>query len=255
MKYNELNRYEIYLLENFTPATASTYKKAVDFLLQDQYLLDCRALDIAKVIEKLKVIKYKNQYSKYKNAFIKFCEFQRIILDSHILREFELLSNEKKKNRRNLKQVELKDIVNHIKVIKDKKLKLSFETMLHTGLRVSEISQIKKNDCVIFDNTIEFSIIAKGGTFEKVFFPCVQNQRLFNDLKGLIENTNSEKVFYSPNYLQTKAIEKGFHCHDLRRAFAKLDYKKNKDLEHTMNALRHKNIKNTKIYVNSKIKI
>lgn len=255
VKYNELNRYEKFLLKNYTPATAATYKKAVDFLLHDQYFLDCRTLDTDKVIQKLIAIKYKNQYSKYKNAFLKFCDFQGIEIQKNVLLELELIKTDKIKKRRKLKQIALKDIQNHIKVIQDKKLKLSFEMMLNTGLRVSELTQIKKEDCLVSKNSIEFSFIAKGGNIEKITFPFSQNERLFNNLTSLIENTHTGKIFYSTNYIQTKANEKGFHCHDLRRAFAKLDYKKNKNLEHTRVALRHTNVKNTKIYVNSKIKI
>lgn len=255
MKYNVLNDYENYLTRFYTPATAKTYKKAVDYLLKEQSFLDCRNLDADKVMIQLKAMKYKNQYSKYKNAFIKFCEFQNIELKRDFLLELELLNLEKKRKKRVLKHVDLKDILNHLKVIKDKKLKLSFETMLNTGLRVSEISQIKKKNCILAKEYIEFSFVAKGGMIESVTLYFESNPKLFNDLKELIENTKADNVFYSANYLQTKAEQKGFCCHDLRRAFAKLDYQKHKNIKLTMKALRHKEEKNTKIYINSKVKV
>ena len=255
MKYNELNRFEDFLIGEYTATTAATYKKAMDFLLQDQYLFDCHNLDVEKVIHKLKTIKYKNQYSKYKNAFLKFCLFLDIKLDEKTRNELDLLNAEKIKKRRKLIPVELDNILNRLKIMKDKKLRYSFETMLNTGLRVSELSQIKKEDCIIEKNTIVFNFTGKGGKKEKVIFYSNQDQRLFIALKTLIENTKGNKVFYSVNYLQKKANENGFCCHDLRRAYAKINYKKHHDINQTKTALRHKDIKNTRIYVNSKVKI
>ena len=195
MKYNSLNEFEIFLLSHHTPATAQTYKKAMDFLLKEQYLFDCKKLDVEKVIQKLKVIKYKNQYSKYKNAFLKYCSFIGLELDEDTRLELSMIRLEKKKKRRQLKQVELKDILNHLKVMRDKKLKCSFETMLHTGLRVSELSQIQKENCTIETDYIEFDFLGKGGNQERVVFYEIQNQQLFEDLKNLISNTTG-KVFY-----------------------------------------------------------
>ena len=252
MKYNTLRDYETFLKGSLADSTAVSYRKCVDTLLQDQYLLDCKSLNPDLILPKFETMKHKNQYSKYKNAFLKFCEFQGIQLDNDFLLKLNLMKLDKKKKRRNLKEVDLKDINNHIRVIRDRKLKVSYQTLLATGLRVSELSQIQKEDCLIDSNKIELSFIGKGGNPESVSILKSENKSLYQNLSTLIYESN-EKPFYSANYLQTNT--KGFGCHDLRRAFAKLDYQKNKDLKQTAEKMRHKNKKNTKIYTNSKVKI
>ena len=253
MKYSAFILYRAWLSKKYTTATADTYCKAIDYLLKEQLLLDCRKMNIDSVVTKLKAMKYKNQYSKYKSAFILFCEFLDIKLSDIVISELQTMNTEKIKKRRRLKQTNLKDIKNRIKTIRDKKLKLSYETMLTSGLRVSELSQIKKEDCSINDNSIVMWFCAKGGNKESV---VISDKRIIDKLKDLINSTeNNAKVYYSSNYLQTKARELGFMCHDLRRAFAKVSYQKYKDINKVTELLRHKNTNNTMIYLNSKIKI
>ena len=256
-KYNTLGEYHDFLMRGTGSLdTATTYWKAVDYLLQDQILIDCRDLDVQKILEKLRKIKYKNQYSKYKNAFLKFCEFQGIRLSNDVLLEMQFMNLDKVKKRRKLKQRNLKNIKNKIKVTRDEKLKLSYEALLQTGLRVSELSQITKEDCKIINENLFISIVGKGQQKQTVSISKKDNPRLFDNLLKLIDETKeSKKVFYSRNYLQKKAIEKGFACHDLRRAHAKLLFEETKDVNQVMKSLRHKNEKTTKIYLNSKIDI
>lgn len=253
-KYNTLSEYHDFLLRSVSSDTATTYRKAMDYLLQDQFLIDCRGLDIQKVLDKLRTMKYKNQYSKYKNAFLKFCDFQGIKLSNDILLELQFINLDKVKKRRKLKQRNLKDMKNKIKVTRDTKLKLSYEMLLETGLRVSELSNIKKEDCEILSEKLNFSIVGKGQQKQTVSISKKNNPTLFSNLLNLIADTD-EKVFYSRNYLQMKAIEKGFACHDLRRAHAKLLYEDTKDINQVMQSLRHKNKKTTEIYLKSKINI
>ena len=62
-------------------------------------------------------------------------------------------------------------------------------------------------------------------------------------------------MFYSAIYLQKEAQRLGITCHNLRRAYAKLEYKKTKSRENVRKKLRHTNIKTTNIYLRSKIKV
>ncbi|WP_460642905.1 hypothetical protein [Lacrimispora brassicae] len=252
MKYNTLRDYEAFLKKGMAASSAISYRKCVDTLLNDQYIMDCKNIDFDLILHKFEAMKHKNQYSKYKSALLKFCEFQDIKLDNDFLLKLNLMKLDKKKQRRKLKEVDLKDINNHMRVIRDKKLKLSYQTMLNKGLRVSELSQIGKDDCVIDSDKIEMSFIGKGGNLESVIILKNENETLYQNLSLLIHDSN-DKVFYSANYLQMNA--NGFACHDLRRAFAKLEYEKNKSLNQTAEKLRHKNKNNTKIYTNSKVKI
>jgi len=84
----------------------------------------------------------------------------------------------------------------------------------------------------------------------------MENPKLYQTLKENIINTpHDTKIFYSANYLQRKAKGLGFTCHDLRRAFNKMEYKKHRSKSAVMKKLRHSNIKTTNIYLRSKVKL
>lgn len=255
MKYKALIEYRNYLMERYASETARIYTSCIDTLLSDQLVINTNEIDINKIIDKLRIIKYKKSYANYKNAFLYFCEFQNIVLDKELLNEFKNMSKDKKKKYRKLKPIKLTDIKNHIKVIRDEKLKLSFETMLNTGLRVSELSQIQKQDCIIDIDNIIFKFIGKGGNEETVTISKDDDKNFFDKLKNYIESSKDKKLFYSKSYLQEKAKEKGFTCHDLRRAYAKIKYKELNDIDKVMELLRHDNIKTTKLYIDSKVEI
>lgn len=255
-KYNTLDEYHNFLLLTLAPSTAKTYLKGIDYLLKDQFFLDYNEIDYDLVIQKLDNLKHRNEFSKYKNTLFYFCQFINHDLDDNQLEKLEESKLTKLKKYRKLKPRKLSEIKKSISYIKDKKLKLSFEIMLITGLRVSELVQIKKEDCKLLENTFELSFIGKGQCPETVIIYKKDNPKLFNNLRNFIADIETnKKLFYSASYLQSKAKEKGFACHDLRRANAKLKYKDTKDKNKVMKQLRHQNLKTTEIYLKSKIDI
>ena len=133
---------------------------------------------------------------------------------------------------------------------------MSFQTIIVTGLRVSELAQLGPDNCTIADGSITFNFIGKGGVSGSAAISSLENPQLCERLKQLIEDTpKDKKVFYSAAYLQAKAKELGFGCHDLRRAYAKLEYRKCRNKAEVQRKLRHSNLKTTNIYLRSKIKI
>ena len=80
--------------------------------------------------------------------------------------------------------------------------------------------------------------------------------QFFDRLLELLHKTRpTQKVFYSAIYLQMRAKEYGFKCHDLRRVYAKREYSKTGSKKHVMEKLRHSSVKSTNIYLRSRIKI
>lgn len=236
-------------------AGAVTYKECVDYLLSDQNFLYIKDIDIQNVIEKLKRMKYKGQYSKYKNAFLQYCQFANITVSNQQKLELKLSTLDKKKKYRSLPERRLSDIEKKINHTKDDKLRMSFQTLLVTALRITELSNINKDNCTINDDSIVFEVDTKGQRKALVTIFKKDNPILYENLVSLINKTKSSKVFYSAKYIQSKAKEKGFSCHDLRRARAKLIYREYKNLNEVMEKLNHKNKQTSKIYVNSKILI
>lgn len=257
MKYDVLSEYSNYLKKFLRQNTVRTYTNRLESLLKDQSVLNFdEQLDIDKMIQHLSEIKYKNEFSQSKNAFFRFLEFKHITLNQQQLSQIKQLEKNTQKKYRKKKSVNYKTVDKTIKHIKNQKLKLSYQTLLTTGLRVFELSQVRRDDCIITNDFIRFYFTGKGGEQESVVILKSENRLLYENLIELISNTDfSKKVFYSANYLQKKAKEYNFQCHDLRRIFSKLEHKKTKSIKEVQEKMRHTNEKTTKIYLNSNIQM
>lgn len=257
MRYDVLAAYKVFLDKRLRPATTRTYSERLNTLFDNQSILNTlENLDIDKMIDELQDVKYKNEFSQYKNALLYFLEFQNISLSEEQSAKIQEFENNTKKKYRKLKTVDFKKVDRTIKHLKNKKLKLSYQTLLNTGLRVFELAQITKENCCILNDEIIFKFVGKGGNQEQVIFTKTDNEKFFDELKEMIMTTQeNKKVFYSANYLQQKAKQYNFCCHDLRRIYAKLEYKNSKSKEQVKEKMRHINTKTTEIYLKSKVKI
>jgi len=259
MKYDVLRDYRRFLehLENIRPETARTYTNRLEILLQGQDLFDTtRKLDMNKILNRLSDIKYKNHFSQSKNALLYFLQFENISLSEEQQQKLHELEQKTKKKYRKLKAVDYKDVQRNLNQLKNEKLKLSYKTMIQTGLRVSELSQIKKEECKVSHDFISFLFAGKGGTKESITIQKVEDREFFESLSEYISTVREgKKIFYSANYLQSKALESiGCRCHDLRRISAKLEYKKTRSKEDVQKKLRHTSTKTTNLYLKSKVR-
>lgn len=257
--YDVLGAYRDYLIKScrLRPETARTYTNRLENLFEGQDLFHTvEKLDLLKILDKLSSINYKNHYSQSKNALFYFLQYQNINLNDELLEKINNLERNTHKKYRKQKIIVYQEVQKRINHLRNPKLKLCYQTLLETGLRVSELSQIIPRDCKILKEEIHFHFIGKGGNTEQVMLRKQDNSKLYDELKGQIEKTAPDKkVFYSAIYLQKNAIMIGCRCHDLRRICAKLEYKKTKSKESVMKKLRHTNMKTTDIYLKSKIKI
>lgn len=253
--YDILGAYRDYLKKTFRDETARMYANRLELLLKDQSVLNFdELLDVDKMIQHLSQIKHKNEFSQSKNAFLKFIEFQHITLNQKQLNKIKQLEKNTQKKYRRKKFADYKTVDKTIKHIRNQKLKLSYQTMLVSGLRVFELSQIRRDDCIITVDFIRMYFVGKGGAEENVIILKSENRLLYENLIELISNT-SGKVFFSSNYLQKKAKEYNFQCHDLRRIYSKLEYKKTKSKKEVQEKMRHSNEKTTEIYLKSNIQM
>jgi len=212
--------------------------------------------DVQLVLDRLAGIKHKNYFSQGKNAFLHFCELHNIKLSSDTLESIRGLEKKTKKKYRRLRAIDFKQVDNRIKHIRNKKLKLSYQAIMATGLRVSELAQLGPNDCAIAADSITFNFIGKGRRNESATIQATEHPKLYKSLLELVRDMPAnKKVFYSAPYLQAKARPLGFSCHDLRRVFAKLEYRKCGSKTEVMSKLRHSNVKTTNIYLRSRVKI
>lgn len=220
------------------------------------WLLDSENINTKDIFDKLEKLKYQNEFSQSKNAFLYFLKFKHINLSKKELEQLQELSNNKIKKYRKMSFSNFQKIDQTIKHLKNEKLKLSYQTMIETGLRVFEVSQLTKENTMIDKEMLFFTFTGKGGKEQQVTIGKNDNPLLFKRLVKLIEHTkDNHKIFYSMGYLQSNAKRLGFQCHDLRRATAKLEFEKTKSKEEVKKKLRHSNMDTTEIYLNSKIKV
>lgn len=257
MMYNLLRLYQSHLEESYSKETARTYTQRLTALFVGQSLTDTLArFDIDKALDNLSRIKYKNHFAQAKNALLHFCEFQNIPLEGAHLETIALIEKKTKRKYRKQKPYAFKRVQNTINHLRNQKLKLSYQTLLKTGLRVSELAQITPSDCLMSADEISFSFLGKGKKQERVTVYRAEDKLFFARLKNIIDQTGkTTKVFYSADHLHKKAKEYGFKCHDLRRVYAKREYQKTKSKSHVKAKLRHANIRTTNIYLRSRIKI
>lgn len=262
MKYNLLSNYKLFLASlGLRPNTVNTYYNRMARLLEEHYLMnDCSKIDVSSLITKLSHIHYKNHFSQSKNALLYFCKCYHINIDSRQLKDIERFQQQVKKKYRKATKAEYPKIKRTIDRLKNKKLKVSFLTMIETGLRVSELSQIKVSDCMVSAEKIGFSFIGKGGKKAFSTISKKDNPPLYMCLKDTIyyyrnKGLDNKRLFYSSQYLQQKAKLYGFSCLDLRRISAKLEYQKSKSKHQVRNKLRHAKIKTTDIYLDSSVKM
>ena len=227
MKYSVLDDFKVFLHSKYrSRATAKQYYFWAVRLLAGQFFSDLA-------------------------AFLNFAEF------ANINAVIPALSKPKKRRNRKLKSRKLADINSKINVISDKRLSLSYKIMLATGLRVGELASIKKDDIKpLQSGGFSLAFIPKRGGRGQITIPARQRY-ICNAMNEIIKPGNcGYKVFYSAGYLQSNAKKRGFACHDLRRAFAKMIYRANgKKLAYTCEKMRHASPRTTKIYLKSKIEV
>lgn len=260
MKYDVLEEYRSFLEARRQPTTARMYAERLNVLLEGQSITHTiEMLDINKMINNLKHARNKNEFSQYKNALLYFMESQGISLSSTQSKQIKSIQSKTHKKYRKMKEADFQQIDRTIKHLKNQKLRLSYQTIIETGLRVSELAKITKENCTLMKDVIIMNFTGKGGkgnNVEQVSISKNNNKKLFESLEQMILSTkDNARVFYSANYLQQKAQHYGFKCHDLRRACAKLEYKNSKSREQVKEKLRHSNVKTTELYLNSKVKI
>lgn len=257
MLYNLLADYRAWLETKYTHATANTYYARMCTLLKGQPVNDtAKRLNTDKILERLAELTHKNEFSQAKSALLHFCEFVNLSLSNEVIERIRELETHTRKKYRKLKAVDYIPIDGKIKRLKNEKLKLSYQTLTATGLRVSELAQITPAHCVVTDERLAFRFIAKGGKENTTIVFKSEYPEFYGRLKEWITHTNPQKkMFYSAGYLQKQAKNMGFTCHDLRRVCAKLEYQKSHSKKEVQEKLRHTNTKTTNIYLNSKVNI
>lgn len=262
MKYDLLHTVREHLNERHTPATAKTYYQALKSLLKNMQFNAAEELDTRELEKNLAACKTKRDLSAAKCGLLAFKElYPELQLPTDQF--FQETSNRKRNFRkRAFEPVTLDSIKRKINVVKDKRKKTAYRLALVSGLRVSELAALEPEHVRLEDGQITLSVInGKGGKDRQV--DCLPDPYTYGNMAELLKEAEpGEKLFPRAADLQAEATQKGFECHDLRRAFAKCykahyqgtgsAYAINGQL---MAAMGHNRFRITQRYLNRKIDI
>ena len=275
MKRDLIDSYLIYLDKelNYSEDTIESYKR--DLINYQEYLnkknisyKNITKLEILDYLKYLDDIKLNNKsISRHLSSLRSFYNYLVEIkdIDSNIFKRIKNPKVEKKlPNYLSINEVE--ELLNSIKEdtkeeIRDKCL---FELMYSTGMRVSEVSDLKLKSINISDNTIR--VLGKGSKERIVFYgeyfkDIINKYFKVRDkflIKGNIDNLfinkngdklSRESIAYIVNKVERKSgINHKISPHILRHSFATHLLDNGADIRSVQELLGHENLDTTEIY-------
>lgn len=258
MKYSILESFQDYLEETMNKNTARKYYSAVKNLFKEIAFEGLEEIEPEYVKERMRRIPTKNEFSAAKRGLMKLQEFDPGLK----LPEEEFFRETAKTKRNRVKsrgQKIYKDmVIRKIDRVKDPDLRLAYRLAMVSGLRVSELADLKPGDVKVADDGhIQVSVRnGKGGKSGLV--DCLDDAYVKARLEQLLKKADPETaLFYSPGYMMNEASRLGFECHDLRRIYAQdlmcsklLEGKtKAEAVDEVREGLRHSRPETTQIYL------
>ena len=245
LTYTDIKELKVLFGEAYTNVIRQYYKKNHSLSYKN----------IVKFLKENKKTKSNATISLYKAALKKLIKYQvkdlnqRAIIDT-AFSEIKIIKPDKSITK---EKIVSKEIVRKMLTLSNEKNKLIIQTLYATGLRVSELINIKKNHC---KRTIEdgitymlVSIIGKGNKERKIKLKIeLYNEILktFNSKIYLFETRNNraftrQAIYRIVNTAGLKAIgTRQVHPHTLRHSFAtELLIKDNKSLKAVSKYLGH----------------
>ncbi len=211
--------------------------------------------NIIRFLRENKKIKSNSTIALYKAALKKLIKYQIKDLNKRAMIDTAFSEIKVNKNDKTITKEKIvsKDTINKMISLSNEKNGLIIKTLYVTGLRVSELINIKKEDCkkTIEDNIVymSISVIGKGNKERKIKLDTELYNKIiktFNSKIYLFENKNKKRftrqaVYRIVNTAGIKAIgTRQVHPHTLRHSFAtELLINENKSLKAVSKYLGH----------------
>ena len=274
-KYLNYLKYEL----NYSDNTVNSYKKDLDIYLDylTMFKKDYRYMTKEDIIGYLKYLDklYKNKsIARMISSTRSFYNYlQNIcVLDSNI---FNRIKNPKveKKLPNYLNILEVEELLDHFKSNnpKDIREELIFEIIYSTGIRVSELSNLKIKN-IDFDNK-QIKVMGKGSKERIVFYGDVLSKLLdlyLTSSRPLYENIDDKNDYllinnkgdklsvasiekYLDDLLKRLSLSHRVTPHELRHTFATHMLDNGADLRTIQELLGHESLKTTQIYTHVSI--
>jgi integrase/recombinase XerD len=254
-----IEEYKVWLeIQGKSKNTIKTYssiaKKFLEFLINNGIIItDTKSINssldknlILKFLAELKVKKKldSNSLRLYVRAISSFLKF----LDNESLAKQIKAPKVDKRLPKFITYDELNKLLENTDNYRDK---LIIKFLFYTGVRVSELIKIKKNDIIFEEGFVK--VYGKGGKERIVPIP----KELLNELKDYINKINTENIFplssrqverIIKNIAKKAGISKKVTPHVLRHSLATTLLSKGVDIRYIQEILGHSSLNITQIY-------
>jgi integrase/recombinase XerD len=254
-----IEEYKVWLeIQGKSKNTIKTYsgivKKFLEFLINNGIIItDTRSINdsldknlILKFLAEIKVKKKldSNSLRLYVRAISSFLKF----LDNESLAKQIKAPKVDKRLPKFITYDELNKLLENAENYRDK---LIIKFLFYTGVRVSELIKIKKNDIIFEEGFVK--VYGKGGKERIVPIP----KELLNELKDYINKINTENIFplssrqverIIKNVAEKAGINKKVTPHVLRHSLATTLLSKGVDIRYIQEILGHSSLNITQIY-------
>ena len=261
MSYKEYLKY-LEIEKKYSPLTIKNYEK--DLELFHNFIKEESNVDV-KVVRKFLSFLYEKKYSKKTisrmisalRGYFKYLHKNNSINENPML----LISNPKKETKlpNFLYYDQLTDFINYVQTSEFKKRDyLIVELLYSTGIRVSELVNLKISDIDLSNNMIR--VLGKGNKERIVIFGDVAKEAILDYLNNerkvgsdyLILNNNNQKIttrgieYLFSKYNKTSKTK--ITPHTLRHTFATHMLNEGADLKSVQELLGHENLSTTQVY-------
>ena len=257
MKYGILESFQGYLKETMNKNTAKKYYSAVKNLFRDVAFEGLEEVDPEYIKERMRMLPNKNEFSAAKRGLLKLQEF-----DPSLQLPAEEFFKETAKGKHNRVQSRgqkiYKDTVTRkVDRVRDPELRLAYRLEMTSGLRISELSDLRPEDIELSGEHMQIFVRnGKGGKSGLV--NCLDDAYVKARLEQVLKKADPDaRLFYSTGHMMNEAARLGFECHDLRRIYAQdmLLYQMQQGktrpeaVELVRQGLRHSRSETTQIYL------
>ena len=242
--------------------TLKVYNDVIGYLLKfhDKSLAEMTSDDIREwfnyLLENGTTKRTIDNYRRYLSSFYSFCNIEGLIFRNP-MKKIEKIK-QPKQVRQPFTSEEIARLRNNCNKLREKAI---FELLLSSGVRVSELSNINRDDLDFNNNT--FYVIGKGNKERKCYFNDSSKVAILNYLDSRTDRNPALFVSYhkpykrlknggiehSLNVIAKRADVVNVHPHRFRRSFCCSLLSKNVPLEQIRIMAGHANLATTKLYV------
>lgn len=249
-------------LSGLAETTLTVYNDVIGYLLRfhDKSLAEMTSDDIRGwfnyLLDKGTTPRTVDNYRRYLSSFYNFCNVEGLIFHNPMKKIDGIKQPKQVKQPFSSEEIAL--LRNNCETLREKAV---FELLLSSGVRVSELSNINRDD-LDFNNNM-FYVMGKGSKERKCFFNDTSKVALKNYLNSRVDINPALFVSYNKPHkrLGTSGIEHSLkqvgekagvtnvHPHRFRRSFCCSLLSKNVPLEQIRIMAGHTNLETTKLYV------